>query len=315
MNESEQSVVPIVPSTTSSEIQSAKSDIDKEYAAKPHGGSSTPWIILGLAIALIIIFVIIIVIFFFFFNPPAMHDIVVTNGCSQPINILFGALTINKTVQFLPVLSLNSGQTHSYKATPGVSIIVQGYRNGDEVLSDKVNPFTTVELSLAGQGFNGKSQITDNTNIITNLDINPDPNDKYGVSVQGGYNIPITITSTAFNNRDPTNRFSCRGPIWNHTIDATGPNSCPINLQSPGTAANYQVCLNPCTEFGGTAYCCTTPGICESTGGCEHSWPDLDYFTTFENACPTCLITNCDTSNFTCSSKNGLTQYEILFCP
>jgi len=174
---------------TKLEIEKGKEDIDKEYAVKSHGGSKTPWIILGLAIALIIIFVIIVLIYFFVFNPPAMHNIIVTNNCSQTINVLFGVFTSDNGLVFLPVLSLEPTQMHLYQATPGSFLLIQGYRNGDEVYIGYLNNFTTVELILAGQGFGGRSQITDGINIIDNLAVFSSAKDSYAVSIQGGYNI------------------------------------------------------------------------------------------------------------------------------
>ena len=276
-----------------------------------NAGSRTLWIIIALTIALLIIFGIAIWVFFAFFNPPAMHEIIVNNNCSHNINVLFGAVTTNQSIEFFPVIKLSPKQTHLYKATPGTSIIVQGYKDNDMILINNVNPFTTAELTLAGQGFVGKHQVTNGNIIITDLHITANSTDKYGISLQGGYNIPISI-SVHHNSNNP----SCPSAgSWNHLITATGPNSCPEELQSPGTGANYQVCLNPCTMIGGTAYCCTQSGACSTTGGCEQLWPELDYYTVFANACPTCLITNCDDPHFTCTSTRDLTSYSINFCP
>jgi hypothetical protein len=296
-------------------LSSDKANIDVEYATKPHGGSKTPSLVIGLTIALLIIFGIAILVFLLFFNPPAMHEIAVVNNCSQNINVLFGVVTPTQSIEFFPVKVLVPKQIHYYKATPGTSIIVQGYRDNDTVLTIGVNPFTTVELTLAGQGFEGKHQVTDGTNIITNVHITANASDQYGVSVQGGYNIPISLVSSAFNNRNPNNRFSCLGPTWNHTIDATGSNECPLVLQSPGTGGQYQVCLSPCTAIGGQEFCCTAPNACGTTGGCQQLWDQQDYYTVFHNACPNCLITNCDNPNYTCGSQGGLTQYVITYCP
>lgn len=298
-------------------IYNDKNVIDAEYAAKPHGGSMTPWAILGITIALIIIFIIITVVFLVFFNPPAMHEIVVTNNCNQNINVLFGSIpdTSSTGVSFFPVKILTPGKSHNYYATPGTTIIVQGYRDDDTFLTEEINPFTTVEMALAGEGFSGKHQVSDGNMIITNIQTNTFPIDIYEVSVQGGYNVPISIISTGNNDKDPHDNFSCLGPMWNNTIGSTGSNSCPLSLQSPGTGTNYQVCLNPCTAIGGENFCCTVQGACGTSGGCEQLWQPYEYYNIFSNACPNCTITNCDTANYTCKSKNGLTQYMIKFCP
>lgn len=298
------------------DIKQAKEQIDNEYDIKPHGGSKTPWIILGLAIALLIIFGIMILVFFLVFNTPAMHEIAVANNCTENINVLFGVVTPNQSISFFPVVQLPPRQIIHYKATPGTSIIVQGYRDGDTFLVNAINPFTTAELTLAGEGFGGKHKVHYGNEIITNVHITTDATDKYGVSVQGGYNIPINIAVTTEGSGLPPSNFTCTlGPTWNHTINATGPNKCPDELQSPGTGSNYEVCLNPCTTIGGTAFCCTEGGSCSATGGCESLWSTPEYYSVFEMACPNCLITNCDNPQFTCNSNKGLTSYVITFCP
>lgn len=310
-----QSNIPLTQTSTS-DIQNTKDQIEAEYAAKPHGGSKTPWIIIGLAVALLIIFGIIVLVFFLVFNPPATHEIAVFNNCSENINVLFGVVTPNQTIEFFPTVKLSPRQTIYYAATPGTSIIMQGYRDGDVVLSNAINPFTTAELTLAGEGFGGKHEVRYGNNIITNVHITNDPVDRYGVSLQGGYNIPISVDAATSGTNLPSGNFTCTaGPTWNHTINATGSNKCPDELQSPGTGSNYQVCLNPCTTIGGTGYCCTEGNACSATGGCESLWPRQDYYTVFEMACPNCLITNCDTPQYTCNSTKGLTSYLITFCP
>jgi len=220
-----------------------KATVDREYAAKPHGGSKTPGIMIGMVVILLILFGLALVVFFLAFNYPPSHEIIVQNNSAQPMNVLFG-IANKSNVEFLPVLVLAAGQNHTYRATPGTEVIVQGFRNGDIIVTSGLNPFTTVNLTLAAVGFNGKQQITDGTVIIngsansTNYSL-----DFYGVSVQGGYNTPISIYASNYFSQDPVNPFSCRGPSWSHTITATGPNACPTELQSP--SSNYQVCLNP----------------------------------------------------------------------
>lgn len=274
----------------------------------------TPTTIAIVAILLLILFGVAIAVFFVAFNQPAMHNITVLNNCTQNINIIFGVISgVNGTedIGFLNERQLAPGQAYTYRASPGVSIIVQGYRPGDTVVPHGVNPFTTVELTLAGQGYAGSHQITDGETIsLTNL-TNTNVDDWYDVSIQGGYNLPVTIVSTGFNNRDPQDRSSCVGPNWNHAISE---NVCPDELQAPGTGPDYQVCLAPCTAIGGSGFCCTNPTACTVTGGCQTLWPTPDYYTIFKNSCPNCLVTNCETSNFYCGSQGGLTQYLITFC-
>lgn len=299
------------PNVTNKNI---KATVDKEYAAKPHGGSKTPGIMIGMVVILLILFGLALVVFFLAFNHPPTHEITVVNNSLAPMNILFG-ITNSSNTEFLPVLTLAAGQNHTYRATPGTEVIVQGFRTGDIIVTSGLNPFTTVSLILASLGFTGKQQITDGTVIITgSSNITSYSLDFYGVSVQGGYNVPISIYASNYFSQDPVNPFSCRGPNWTHTITATGPNACPTELQSP--SSNYQVCLNPCTEFGTTGFCCTAPNSCSMTSGCQQGWDPFTYYTVFADACPNCQITNCDLLKYSCSSNTGvLSQYTIVFLP
>lgn len=292
-----------------------KRKVDSDYEAT-NGTSPILWIVLGMTFLLLLIIAIVITIFFLFFNPPAMHEIIINNNCSEYINVLVGVITPNQTLIFFPIQKLNLNQIHYYYATPGTSIIVQGFKNSDTFNEDAVNPFTTVEITFAGEGFGGKHQVTDGDIIITDVHITSNAIDKYGVSVQGGYNIPISLTAKNFVRQSNNDRFYCAGPDWNHTINATGSHVCPTPLQSPGTGTDYQVCLTPCTSIGGEDYCCEESNACSVTGGCEQLWPIKEYYDVFQNACPNCLITNCDDPNYTCRSNSGsLTQYLIQLCP
>lgn len=273
-----------------------------------------PLIILSISISLIIILILLVSIFFIAFDQPQTHNITIVNNCSQNVFVRFGALLNDGTYAFLPDNLLNPKQTHQYAATPGTTLLIQGYHEGDIAPIASANPLTSVNLILAGNGFINQSQITDGNNIINNVNISGNSIDTYDVSIQNGYNIPISIQP---------NNSGCSGPHWNHTINATGPNACPTELIYPGnigmpeTPTVYQSCSTPCTAFGGTAYCCNEPGICTVSGECEAQWPIPSYFDVFSSACPNCLITNCDTPNYTCDtvSHGELTQYTITFCP
>lgn len=286
------------------------------------GSNNTiPIIMVGLSFCLIIIFILFIALYFGVLNQSPTHDIMITNKCAENIFVRFGAFTNNNTTNFLPANLLSPGQTLTYKATPGSILTIKGYYEGDLGSIDSVNTLTNVKLTLAGEGFNGKSRITDGNNIIGNLSISRSSSDIYGVSLQVGYNIPITIESTANNNRNDADKFSCIGPEWNHTINGTGTNVCPTVLIYPGFILNpdgppvYQSCSTPCTAIGGTGYCCLETNVCNMTEGCETEWPIPEYYDVFADACPDCLITECDNPNYTCSSNNGLTSYTITFCP
>lgn len=290
--------------------------------AMTNTSSKTPMIITGIVLVLITVFVVAIVIYVYFFQSQEMHEIVVKNTNQQPVNIIFGAFSGDGNVKYLPSRKLSQNQSYTYKSTPGTSIIVQGYR--DKVIFDDrgIAFATAAELVLAGEGFSKTEKITDGEVIIDGLASNENRSDQYGISMKYGYNISIDITSTANNNKNTSNPFSCVGPIWNHEITATGTYSCPDILQFPGTGPEYQACLPPCQICGFTGvtgltgcdnYCCLQTGACSMTGGCQESWPNKSYYDVFASACPNCLITNCDKLNYTCGSKDGLTQYLITF--
>lgn len=297
-----------------------KTNVDKEYAAKPHGGSKTPWIIAAVAVTLILLFGAALLIYFLVFNKPAMHEIIVVNNSGVPINVIFGGtLSSNDgTIKYLPTRQIASGQSFTYKSTPGVTIFVQGYRNGDIVASDSINPFTTVGLLLAGNKFTGNPEITDGSAIVNGLETNTSAIDEYGVSVQGGYNLPVTIRATNnFQTGNINTKFACVGPTWNRAIPGTGTVgiACPPILRYPGGTGGYQVCLAACGATGvpDPVYCCGDTGACGISGGCEASWPNQNYYNVFAGACPNCLITNCDLPNYQCESADGLSQYTINF--
>jgi hypothetical protein len=274
-----------------------------------------------ISIILIIIFIIAIVVYFAVFNQASMHNISVGNNCDRNVYVRFGVLQSSGMTTFLPDRLLKHGETWLYKSTPGAMIVIQGYHEGDLAPISSPNPLTTVKLVLSGQGFQGKGQITDGNVIIDNLELSTDSVDKYGVSMQDGYNIPISILSTGNNNKDSSNPFSCIGPNWDYTIAATGPHACPTELVYPGNIISpegplvYQSCTSPCTSLGGTAYCCAEPNICVAEDGCQSQWPEQSYYNLFAGACAKCMITDCDQLNYSCSSVGGLTEYSITFCP
>lgn len=316
-----------------------KADVDEEYAAKPHGGSKLVWIIVGLTVALIIIFGIVLVVFFLLGNKPAMHEIAVLNNCSQAINVLVGS---DQTVGNVALSGrLNPGQVAYYWVTPAVYFTVQGYYDGTNVPSYPGTPFTKVKLWFASQNYTGPTQITNGHTIlnvprsngpssihVTPNNTNPGAADQYDVSLQDGYNIPMGIVSTNFNNRNTSDMFSCVGPMFVSGITGSGlGNVCPTPLQYPNVNP-YQACMSACfassytgntgnigiTGGESSTFCCTSSGICSQTGGCSETWPS-DYFNVFDDSCPNCMVTNCDPPLYYCGSQSGLTQYVITFCP
>lgn len=313
-------------STDAESTQAIKESVDAEYENKAKGGSKTRWIMAGLAVALIIIFGIVLLVFFFLWNKPPMHEIAVVNNCSQPINVLVGTETSPTSLQALPIKRLNPEQVAYYYATPAVHFVVQGYY--DNTLAPGAiypYPLTKGLLWFGSNGFNGTTQITDGSTIM-NVPVETFANgtsnsaeDFYDISMQDGFNIQIGIESTYFNNKDPSNMFSCVGPSWYYNIGNTGITAtvCPDELQYPATGTKYQACMSPCFSglTGSPQFCCSATGSCELSGGCQNSWPDNDYYQLFYGACPNCMITNCDMPLYQCSSSGGLTQYVITFCP
>jgi hypothetical protein len=297
-----------------------KTQIDDEYSIKPNGGSRTPWIISAVAVTVILLFGAIILIYFLFFGAHPMHDIIVSNASGVDINVIFGAEISPYESKFLPIRLIPSGESFTYKSTPGVTIRVQGFRNGDSIGSER---FTTALLQLAGGKTTTTRLVTDGTNILKGLYSNEYVVDRYGVSLQLGYNLPVTIAPTKnFQLITNGDKFICYGPTWTRNIPGTGPTgiACPSNLQSPGGSTGYQVCLSACetTSVTNDIYCCKQENSCTTPGGCEATWPNQNYYNVFAGACPNCLITNCDTFNYSCSTDNpndGLIQYTITFLP
>lgn len=303
-------------STPPSDYQDKKADVDVQYARMRHGGSSTMWIVGTIAVILVILFITATLIFIFFVgNTPPQHDITVHNNTNENITLLVAARTPAGLKGFDPVV-LSPQQSRLYKATPGVELVVAGLTPEQSDISAT----TTAILTLSGIDYDGKLELTDGETIITdNLNRNQQPFDEYGISVQSGYNYPLTIQpDQPVNNNNP---FDCGSPQWVHTIDGTGPNECPTILQDI-IDNQYVGCQSACEVFGnegetGMAYCCTTDNACGITGGCENAWPNYDFYTVFFAACPNCLITNCDVLNYSCQSVSvdNLNSYRITFPP
>jgi hypothetical protein len=265
-----------------------------------------------IAIVFAIIFMIITVVYKIFFSPESLHKITIVNNCSYDIDLLFGAQhDSKKNIVYFPPNTIKSRSTVNYKATPGAVITVKGYKFGYSVTD--INPFTTVNLSLSNYNFYGKTKIIDNNNnTITDIYTNDNETDYdyYDVSIQDGYNIPFTIYPTS--NFDSATGNYCSGPIWKEIT------VCPEVLQGPNTGPNYQYCKTPCyadleSTIDKQNFCCNLLGSCTIPDQCENSW--RAYYNVFANACPNCLITNCDKTNYFCKSVNGLSNYTLTFCP
>lgn len=276
-------------------------------------GSRIIWIMIGLTIMLLIIFAISMILFFVFANRPAMHEIGVINNSSQTINVLVGSQ--ENTNYTIGPMRLNPGQINYIYATPGASLIIQGYYD-ETILPDSYPyPFTKLKMLLAGEGYDGRVQITDGNSTINLSGIsNSNNEDIYDVSIQDGININMEIISTNFNNRNINDQYSCVGPNFGFGL------ACPQMLQYPTSGTGiYQACMTPCFMAieegitGATAdeMCCVPESICSQTGTCQNSW--IESYNVFYNICPKCMITNCDVPIYHCGSVNGLTQYEVSF--
>ena len=311
--------VAAVTNNTGGDDSLVKEKSEAEYESK---GTKTKWMFAALAIVLIIIFGIAMLVFFIIGNKPQMHEIAVVNNCSQPINVLVGTETSPTTLNAFEAKRISPGQVAYYYATPAVYLVVQGYY--DDTLTPGATypyPLTKAMLWFGNEGFNGTTQITDGSDIMdvprSNTDNGDQSVDYYSVSMQDGFNVQMGIVSTNFNNKDPSNMFSCVGPNWYYNIGTTGVTAtiCPSELRYPETG--YQACMSPCLAglTGGPQFCCSATGSCGISGGCQNSWSSNDYYTLFHGACPNCMVTNCDVPLYQCGSSGGLTQYTITFCP
>jgi hypothetical protein len=284
-------------------------DVDKDVSCPKNKSPKTLYII---SLVLLFIFIIITILYSVFFTPESFHTISIVNNCEYPINILFGGQKTadENELVYLPTYTLASQTTKNYNATPGAIIKVQGYKVGNISFIGS-NAFTTVNLKLANDDVNKNPKIKDGNNTIENLyaytNIENDY-DYYSVSIQDGFNIPLTIYPTS--NVDQANDNYCSGPTWINKL------VCPNDLKGP-TGTNYQYCQTPCfaelTGLVGQDFCCSLLGACDIPDKCEESWSI--YYQAFASACPHCLITNCDRDNFYCKSTNNLSNYTLTFCP
>jgi hypothetical protein len=271
-------------------------------------GSRPLWITLLVGFFITLIFLGATLLFFYIGNNPPSSTLPVVNNCSSPVSVIISAGDVNfNNTQNLSSQSLAANESTTYTATPGTNVIIQGY-SYNQIPTDAL---TTAQLSLAGSNYSRSVTLSDGTNVLENLPGNDYATDTYGVSMQTGYNIPIGISSD-----NPL----CQGPTWYGEVVST-PGAvnyypCPPLLQGANGTCN-----SPCSVFGTDQYCCNIP--CDTPGGCENTWPQLDYYYTFAASCPNCLITNCDTLNYTCAPPNinsynsstNINNYTITFCP
>lgn len=281
-----------------------------------HRNSKTPYMVGGIVVALIVIFILAVVIFIILFEDVLVHNIRVVNNCTDPMNVLL----VSQGKSLPTTIPVNG--TYQYAITPGFSGYLTATVGPNTILcNDVVCPNTQVVLNMADDS-SGQVQMVNQNGSFIKLEL-PDPvypQDTYGVSVQQGYNIPMTIAATS-NFTGSATGFNCTGPVWANTIPQT---TCPTELQILDSGGNYLSCASACDaglegQDDTTDYCCTRFN-CNTTSTtnptCETLWAEQSYFTTFDDACPNCLITNCDQPNYTCSSTgNELSTYTITLCP
>lgn len=263
-------------------------------------------LVFGLATMLIFIFVITMILWFFAFKPTDMHEIVIVNNCKQAIYLLVGSATNSGTEIMMDPVFVLPHTTKTYWATPNVYFIAQGYYESTTIPKSTIYPLTKAKIWLNSRYYTGPAIITDGSKTLEIAPISYNSkNDHvyYDVSMQAGFNIPITIEPTANFLKIPLNDHSCQGPTWNQT-GVNSENGCPPDLKEDN------ICLTPCTQEG--LGCCTTvEGHCNKKE-CSAEW-ESDYYA-FYNACPSCLITNCDEPLYICDNTEELISYTIVFC-
>lgn len=241
----------------------------------PIGGLGTHFIIGLIATAILIIATLL---FFLFWNNSNQRSVTLQNNSSNIINLNISSIDLDNNIVQLPIFILPPNSNKILLASPGITLVVSSYTDSNK------NPLTYAKIIFGNSGSASKGTIEFNSSTYYNLISTNEFIDKYGVSLQNGYNLPITITP---NNIDSNSVFSCSGPIWYQYINNT--NSvfpCPETLQSGDN------CINPCIKLDGD-YC-----------KCENDWDQLDYYYAFAAACPNCLITTCDDLNYYCSNQD-----------
>lgn len=264
---------------------------------QPVGGLGTHVIIGLVATAILIIAM---VLYFFFWNNPNTSTITIKNNGTSALNVLVSSPNSSGTATNIPVKRIVGGSSFSFFAYPGTSLDISGYTDGNQ------NPLTVAKLVLGNSGVVSTGKIVFDGITYSNLTSSANSTDQYGVSLQKGYNVPITIYPNNNNLQSDTNNiFTCSGPIWYQNISES--NSifpCPDSLDMGDN------CINPCERAQqlGEDYC-----------KCENEWPQLDYYYVFASSCPNCLITTCDTLNYSCSTNNinnhTPVNYDVVFFP
>lgn len=281
-------VVPLPPA----EVAEAQATVEAEYQDKPHRGSKTPYIIFGLAIALIVIFVMVVVVFFLLGNPPPTYQLSVINTTATDLAVILNNY---------PPIILSPAQTQIVQASPGALLTCYGYNTN----VGASGPHTMLTFWLSNQSYTGTPYLS-----VNGVRQNAPPSnntsdlDQYQISITEGYNLAIKVDVS-----------DVSGAAID-TIGWAGTGQCPSNLLYPGPTG-YYACATPCYTFGSSAeadYCCTGSNACGVTGVCLNSWTDT--YADFRAVCSECNISACDQFIFGAGNTQGkYNPYQITFAP
>lgn len=310
----------VVTTTTTAPLPGSTPISTADATAKsinsPHGGSNTPYMMIAIAILLIITFVAIVLAYVYLYPDIRAHQVTVVNNCTTTLQTVLIADGGNDNFIGLNG-SVAPGQSVNFFVSPGWKGYVAGSTTeGVSSFNNNQSGFTQALLGFAGDS-NGsvKMGLLNPPNLTVPLLAPTLSGDEYAISLRQGYNLPIAITPGS-NTSGP----SCTPATMVSVIDST---ECPTELQILDSNGNYIACNSACgaglgdSSSPSTDYCCADPGTCGAPGACSASWIPITYFTTFDQACPNCLISNCDVPLTGCASTSAtvLSDYTITFCP
>lgn len=243
------------------------------------------WFVFG---GTLILFVLAIIIFTAYFKQQPTYKIFVENKTGFGINVQIGMLYSTSQTNVLNDF-LNNNSTMEIDVTPGVSLAITGLKQEQQVPS---LTGTSVIFNFPNEGYLGPyylihqgKKVNVSTNSFSTIQ-------EFGVSLAAATNMKAEVKS----NSGCSIKFSTGIPE----------SACPSELRY---GSPYIGCLNPCWVDGNPEYCCmdgcSTP--------CEASWPS-GWYEVFKEACPDCMITNCDLANQTpCPNKGSFNTYTITF--
>lgn len=235
-------------------------------------------IFIGL-IATLLLFLFVIL-FFAFWNVPTVKILKIKNDTGITLNILLSSTLLSGETTKLQPIQLDGGQDLQVTLYPGSIVYVQAKKTSEDIA------LTTVILATGGHLSSGQISVTapgTSTQTVWGLITTGNDLDYYGVSMQSGYNVRMVLAPI---NKPTTEGLSCQGQNWVGTLE------CPDVLKD-GIG-----CQNPCS---------LGVGYCSNAQNCRNTYPNLDYYNVFADACPACMVTQCDPLNFSCSAL----EYEL----